>query len=333
MLHWGVRLRLLLKVMLGIVVGAMACGVAYEQWSRHRAWEAFPPPGEMIEVDGAAMHLHCTGTGSPTVVIEAGLDSSGAFSWRDVQPLLAETTRVCSYNRGGIVWSEARARPRDAHRITDELHALLATAEEEPPYVMVGHSIGGLLIRVFDLRFEGEVDGFVFVDSSHPAQWDRLPDEMRESEGFTPPFVWTRFAAAVGLTRLTMPPARSPQNAAHAFAPQSGVGMRGEADAVLTVSKQAAKNESLGDRPLVVLTAGDRRRGRTSQDAHEQWERTWKELQVDLATLSTDSDWRVVRHAGHYVHLRAPEAVVAAVEDVVTAVRDDAPVRKERAEP
>ena len=112
--------------------------------------------------------------------LESGLDDRGSWSWAGIQDELSQISRVCAYDRAGMLWSEPREGPRDAERIAGELHAILAAASEAPPYVMVGHSLGGLLVRVYDERYPGEALGFVFVDASHPEQERRFPAEVRE---------------------------------------------------------------------------------------------------------------------------------------------------------
>ena len=116
----------------------LVAGVVYEQWSRRSAARTFPPVRNLVEFDGSLSHLHCIGDGSPTVILEAGLDTRGSQAWVAVQPEIGSTTRVCSYDRAGIFWSEPRQEPRDANRIAEELHALLAAASESAPYVSVG---------------------------------------------------------------------------------------------------------------------------------------------------------------------------------------------------
>ena len=140
-----------------LAVGLVLTGLSYEQWSRMSAGGAFPPPGELIDVDGRQAHLYCIGEGSPTVVLEAGMGFSGSLDWAAVQPEMGEVTRVCSYDRAGIMWSESGPGPRDAHRIADELHSLLRAGGEAPPYILVGHSLGGLFNRVYDARYPGEL--------------------------------------------------------------------------------------------------------------------------------------------------------------------------------
>jgi pimeloyl-ACP methyl ester carboxylesterase len=315
----------------GFVVLSLLVGLSYEQWSRTSAARAFPPMGELVEVDGRQGHLHCTGEGSPTVILEAGLDPFGALGWGVVQPDIASMTRVCSYDRAGIMWSEPGPEPRDAHRVADELHALLEAAAESPPYVMVGHSLGGLFQLVYDARHPGEVSGFVFVDASHPEQMERFPEEMVEimNESLPPPLL-VKALARLGVTRMmglisgeTLPEER--QAAARSLAPQSMVGMVGEMVALEAIASQAQPTASLGSRPVVVLTAGiqDLPPGiEVSAAVQREIVSTWSELQEEIAVLSTNSERRVIQNSAHYIQIEAPEAVIAAVLDVVTAARE-----------
>jgi pimeloyl-ACP methyl ester carboxylesterase len=315
----------------GLLVIALEVGVAYEQWSRSNVHRGYAPPGDLVEFAGARSHLHCVGDGSPTVILEAGLDLNGSFSWRNVQNDVAVTTRVCSYDRAGILWSEPRPGPRDAHRIADELHALLSAAAERPPYVMVGHSTGGLLVRVFAHRFKGQVVGFVLIDSAHPEQVARMPRVMTTQE--EPPRLatklfnlGTRFFLATGVTRLMTDPPKDPPQA---FALRSMPGVRAESQAFEKMSAQAAVTGTLGNRPLVVLTAGLKvPLPGTSEETHNTFHNTRFALQAELAKLSRNADHRTSPRAGHYVQLDDPDAVVTAIKDVVIAVFERAPVRK-----
>jgi len=288
----------------------------------------FPAPGRLIQVDGRDSHVVCGGTGSPIILLEAGLDARGSWSWAGIQPELARISRVCSYDRAGILWSEAREGPRDAEHLTDELHALLAAASEAPPYVMVGHSFGGLLIRVYDQRFPGEAAGFVLVDASHPRQEERFPAEVRERmariSSRQPP-LWL---SVLGANYLAVLKGGDPPSA---YMWRSIAEVRHEIDAWGATNAQANQAGFIGGRPLVVLTAGTFRTGipGLSSAAESASRAAMHEMQNDLSKLSANSDHRVVDGASHYVHVDRPEVVVTAVRDVVAAVRGGMPVRRE----
>ena len=129
-----------------------------------------PPPGRLVDVGGRRLHVNCTGSGSPTVVLEAGA-SSFAIDWSLVQPEVARTQRVCSYDRAGSGWSDARQDVETPARVVADVHAALTAAGEKPPFVMVGASAGGIYVRMYQLEHPGNVLGLVLVD---PASEDRL---------------------------------------------------------------------------------------------------------------------------------------------------------------
>ena len=155
---------------LAVLLGLALVGYIYEPLAEAADAKAYPPPGELVDVGGYRLHIHCTGTGSPTVVIEAGL-GDWSTSWGGVvQPEVAKTTRVCTYDRAGLGWSDAAPGPSDAAQFAKELHTLLQNANVPGPYVMVGHSLGGLIVRVFAHDYASEVAGVVLVDSMNPKQ-------------------------------------------------------------------------------------------------------------------------------------------------------------------
>jgi pimeloyl-ACP methyl ester carboxylesterase len=129
----------------------------------------YPPPGRLIDIGGRKLHLYCVGEGLPPVILEAGA-GWGMTAWRQIQPALAQTTQVCSYDRAGYGWSDAGPLPRSGSQISTDLHMLLQQAGVPAPRVVVGHSIGGLYVRHYAATYPSEVSGMVLVDSSHEDQ-------------------------------------------------------------------------------------------------------------------------------------------------------------------
>lgn len=318
-MRWVKRIGLILAAGLWLLVLA---GVAFEQWSRRQAKVRFPPPGKMVDIDGIESHLFCIGNGTPTVIFESGLDVDGLLAWSNVQPQIAELTRACAYDRAGIMWSAPRGGVRDAKTLVAELRALLANASEAPPYVMVGHSLGGPLVRVFaEAAGADAVKGVVLVDSSHPEQLTRAP--LPDGDG-APPATLLRVLSATGVLRLMDEqgdPGLSEEARlrAGAFCPQSVPALLAEYAALDATFQQAGASAPLGDRPLVVLTALDK---------PPELREPWQVLQRELAALSTNSDQRLVPNSGHYIQHEHPDVVVTAVRDVVSAVREGGALRR-----
>ena len=253
---------------LGLVIGLVVLAVIaviYQAFGTEIYRRIYPPPGELVDVGGHSLHINCVGEGSPTVILESG---SGATSvdWANIQPEVANTTRVCAYDRAGSGWSETGPGPGDPQQIAGELHTLLGNAGIDGPYVLVGHSFGGLYVRMYAELYPNEVEGMVLVDSSHPEQ--------------------------------------SARSAGAQTTPKSS-------------AQVLLSTQSLGDKPLAVITAG------------EQQEPIWFELQEELAALSSDSVHRVVEGATHGSLLddqRDAQVTSMAILEVVEAVRNGQPL-------
>jgi pimeloyl-ACP methyl ester carboxylesterase len=313
---WFRRLGICLAILVLTLLLAFAGSFAIPVFAARLAARDYPPPGRVYDINGRDAHIDCTGTGSPTVLLEAGLDTRGSLSWQGIRDDLSEVTRVCAYDRAGMMWSEAGDDPRDARQIAAELHDLVGAASESPPYVMVGHSLGGLLIRVYDQQYPAEVQGFVFVDASHPEQESRFPPEVRQLRQREGAYDWLiRFVA-----RYSFLVDRGRAESAYRW--KSTPEVLREADAADAMMEQARATGSLGDRPVIVLTAGrsDTIPG-VSSEGNMEMRRSWAEMQEELAALSTRSEHRFVEGAGHFIHANRPQAVVTAIRDVLAAVR------------
>ncbi len=243
-----------------IVAAAVAATVEAVLAARDR--DRFPPPGRMVDVGTHQMHLHCTGEaieGRPTVVLEAGLQLWSS-SWYWVQEELEKTVRVCSYDRSGQGWSETGPGAFDGESIVRELHHLLESAGEEPPYVLVGHSLGGMTVRIYYELYPGEVAGLVLPDPGIPTEY------LEEGKTDVVPCDWQCSAAALtarlGFLRFTnrgimsdesYPAAVVPEIRVHLGTPRAAYVTIGYLKNVAPTCHQTLKNDDLGTVPVVVL--------------------------------------------------------------------------------
>jgi pimeloyl-ACP methyl ester carboxylesterase len=323
MLKWFKRVALGIIALTGVVI---VLGISFEQWSRWSVARDYQPIGELFDVDGHTMHLYCSGTGEPTVVLQSGLDITGSLSWVSVQPEIAKTNRVCSYDRAGILWSDGRDDLPTANQITERLHTLLGIASERPPYVLVGHSLGGPLTMIFADRYRDEIKGVVLVDSSHPEQEKRFSPEAVEAMGGPPPAFIVKTMAATGLLRLLKsgPMDGVPDEAQVSlkYQPQSASGILAEL-AAEEIFGEPFEAGSFGDLPLIVLTAGkspDELQPGMTPEIDAEMSKVWSELQIELTALSTSSEQRVIDDAEHYIQYDNPDAVIQAIRDVLTTI-------------
>jgi pimeloyl-ACP methyl ester carboxylesterase len=253
------RVGLAAVCLLAIVV---ASGASVEAVMRHRAARNYPAPGRLVDIGGRRLQIDCRGSGSPTVVLESGLDNLGSLSWAAVHDSLARSTRVCAYSRAGLLWSDAAPAPFDPQQAARDLHAALTASGETPPWVMVGHSLGGPYVVLFTGRYPSEVAGLVLVDGSHPAQLARFREATGKSmQPATGVMTIGSALAWTGIVRLASAGAAPPtwpvvaDVVPRAYLPTSVEAMRREADAIGATWGAAGRVRLLGTRPLVVLTA------------------------------------------------------------------------------
>ena len=146
-----------------VVTFVILAGATYQGAATALERRQFPHPGSLIDIGDRQLHLHCVGEGSPAVVLEAPAAAMSA-AWGWVQPALAQTTRVCSYDRAGLGWSEAGDQPYDPAAVAEQLHALLQRSAERGPYVLVGHGLGATFATLYAARFGADVRSLVLVD-------------------------------------------------------------------------------------------------------------------------------------------------------------------------
>lgn len=290
------------RIVLGGIVAILALiviGVIYQLVGSAMDARRFPPPGELVDVGGYQMHLHCTGEGSPTVILEA-LSGGMSSYWAWVQPDIAQVTRVCSYDRAGRAWSEAapESQEQDLWTTAASLHTLLDNAGEQGPYVLVGHSIGGLYVRAFAQEHPDQVSGVVLLDSAHPEQLERYPELAAATEAYLQQSAVFPVLARIGLFRLyfalggeidfqELPPRQHDEVAALWSSPSYYHNQRAENLAAPLIYEQSQTLGNLSSLPLTVITAD------TNQPPN------WDVLQEDLVVLSDNAIQEVIPGATH----------------------------------
>src|SRR6202050_3740914 len=170
---------MIVRSLILLVLVIATAGFFYENISEARDRRFNPMLGQLVDVGGYKMHIDCIGQGSPTVILDSGLRDS-YISCHKVQPQIAQFVRVCSYDRAGLGYSDSGPHPRTSKDIAGELRTLLHNAGVAPPYILVGHSMGGYDVRLYASLYRGEVAGMVLVDSSHPEQRKRLPPALND---------------------------------------------------------------------------------------------------------------------------------------------------------
>jgi pimeloyl-ACP methyl ester carboxylesterase len=255
---------------------------------------------DRVVIDGFHTYFTCAGTGRPTVILESGLgDDSGV--WGTVIPTAAQSTRVCYYDRASTGGSDARPAPRTSARIARDLHTLLAREGIRGPYVLAGHSIAGFHMRVFAGLYPSEVAGMVMVDNSHPDQFARWLEVLGARRPHEAADVAAYRQALMSLNDPLNNPLNNPE---HFDIPGS--------------AKQVRAAGTLRSIPLVVLTAGN---SGYPLKRPQPLDAAWRGMQEEMAGLSTDSVHVLMPKSGHYIQVEYPNAVIAAIREVVTSVR------------
>lgn len=310
-------------------------GATYEWMGRRAAPRDFPAPGELVDIGGRHIQLDCRGSGEPTVVLISGLDIGGSTAWSAVHDSIARVTRTCAYSRAGIMWSDASPGATTAKGVADDLHAALEKGNVSPPFVLVGHSLGGPYLMTYAKYYGDQVAGAVMVDASHPDQLERLGSIVPKVKdaGVTSMRVASAlsWAGVVRLATRSTPPMPHQDTTVvreiAAYSSHSLAGALGEMDALGATLAEAGTFRQLGDRPLIVLTAmrpmgeGELKTLAISPETGKKFKDEWKAMHDDEASWSTRSEHIVVDDASHYIQYDRPDVVIDAVRRVVDRVR------------
>jgi pimeloyl-ACP methyl ester carboxylesterase len=316
-----------------VLVTLVLLGVAYQTIGTEIDKRNYAPRGQLYNVNGHQMHIYCVGDGSPTVILQAG-GAAESFWWYWVQNQMAAHTRVCAYDRAGLGWSEPADSPRDPVTIVGELHTLLEEAGVQPPYVMAGHSYGGILTRIYAAQYPEEVTGVVMVDSMLMEAKNLSKGEF---DGYRTLYysvqipLWalsrlgvSRFTASGTFQSFGYPPDIVPEMVALSVRNQTVDTDFAEKgfDAMWTLMQVSATAENLRDLPMVILWASE-------SNALYESTSTGREFRDELATYSSNSLSRIIEGTNHATILgneQYAQQVTDAILDVMNAAQTGEPL-------
>jgi pimeloyl-ACP methyl ester carboxylesterase len=298
--------------------------------SKSRLAKNNPAPGVLVDIGEHKMHIYCIGQGSPTVILEAGLKDFSVF-WSRVQPELAKSTRVCVYDRAGYGWSENSPKQRTIENITAELHALVTNSYIEKPFVLVGHSFGGAIARLYANKYPDDVAGMVLVDAAHEDLFNNIPGLLEADGQIIKMFKSLERLTLLGI--LAMAPDNIPNRELPANEYEQYKAILSSSNYFETAIAESLlfeenlntvkdlQDPSLGDIPLIVISRGIwEPLPNLSENENEQAWLAWQNLQTDLLQLSINSRQIVAANSGHEIQLQQPEVVITAVLEVVDQI-------------
>jgi pimeloyl-ACP methyl ester carboxylesterase len=305
---------------------------------------AYVQPGQLVDIGGRRINLHCMGAGSPTVILIAG-SASWSPIWYKVQPVIAQKTRVCAFDRAGFGFSDPAPHFQILSDVVDDLHTALSAGSIPEPYVLVGHSLGGIEVRLYAQRWPRQVAGMVLVDTS-PAGEGLIEQNQPGFDAAyggvasnTTPLLDCAFLAAKGPLDPSRPEHRDciptlPSDAPTAFRkifPRFFTAYY-FADRVSLMSSldshryDGVDHRHLGAMPLVVLSPETTWEFSTPAEARvsRSYEKLWIAMHEALAHLSSRGVHRIIKGSGHHIQLDKPQAVIDAVDEVLRELRKPA---------
>ncbi len=302
---------------------AVVGGWSYQSLASARDRRAFPTPGELVDVGGYRLHLHCIGEGTPSVLFDVGAGGSSA-DYADLHRALGSVTRTCFYDRAGLGWSDPPGGVDGVDRFLADLEAVVENVGSDRPLVLAGHSFGGYMVRLYAAAHPERTAALVLVDAAHERQWQKLPPEnaslVRDAAR---QLRWAPLFARLGLIRL-MSPAPGSATAAAQLRPEFLRALGTEMQVAMLMAERVARTHLKPSLPVTIITAGN------SFAAFEglgipiaESNAVWLELQRDLLRLSTATVQYISPKASHHIDRDDPELIVRVVAEIVDTLRDE----------
>jgi pimeloyl-ACP methyl ester carboxylesterase len=327
-------LKVLSRVLAALALaclGIAAAGATYNALSLRHLRNLAGVPGKLYNVNGFAMHMYCTGQGSPTIVLDAGLGDDSTV-WAKVQPELSKVTRVCSYDRAGFGWSQPRPGVQDANAISAELHQLVAVAGVQRPFLLMGHSIAGIYLRSYAAHYPSDLAGLVFVDGATPLQDDRVPHALVKIEDQQrKEMPWQQLLMTLGWDRIkglctAIPPGFESYSLwikADSCVPSQMSAMENELDAERASGEETVHAGPFGSLPILILS-------HDPKVLPSNWPATvakenavvWNQMQEEAKGLSDNSRRIIAKGSDHYIQIDRADLVNKEVSAFVLKLRE-----------
>ncbi|MBP3041905.1 alpha/beta hydrolase, partial [Bacillaceae bacterium Marseille-Q3522] len=312
-----------------LIVLVLLSGFFYQIVKDRYFLKKYKPLGNLEEIDGKMMHYHCIGNGHPIVVLDSALGGN-CLDWSWIQAEIAKYTKVVAYDRAGYGWSELTGTRRSSETIVEELRKLLQKAKLSPPYILVGHSFGGLNMRLFQQKYPGEVAGMILIDSTPEKLFTDMPNETRKSYFRDRKMLKAaKFLASFGILRLIKMPVgyfQLPENK-KVIAKEAGYQTKAYLTAYNEMSSleksisQVTTGKGKLDIPLYVISRKKFTGRSLSEDAKVKAEEAWHKLQSNIAEISEKGRHITAENSGHYIHCDEPELVIGLLKEMIAETK------------
>lgn len=307
---------------------ASVIGATTELVSFHNDKKKFPPPGKLVDVGGLTLHLDCRGQGGPIILIDGGA-GNWSTHWAHIQDKLIKVSRVCLHDRPGFGWSDSIKERMTGREYAEQLHQLMRTAGEEPPYLFVGHSLGAYIGRIYQNLYPNEIAGILLVDPGHEDQFDKMPYLKASLDGIDASFSTAAFMARFGLFRIFGAPQvfapvpdedRQEMIDAATKTPRFWNAMALTFSSGLWIADELKGKGAVGDTPVQILSAGQSAKNYCVALGFDcmQTQRDWDALQASLLSISTKSEQAIHPTSSHDMHVDDPGFIIDNIETMRT---------------
>lgn len=310
--------KILVLSLVGFILLIILIGFCFEQFMRFKASNEFEMEGKLVNIGQHQLNYLALGKGKPEVVFESGLDGGGFLAWSKVQPEIAKISTTISYNRAGFLWSERGTNPKTCDAMADELYFLLKKTNHHGPYILVGHSLAGYMLRSFIKKHPNEVAGIVFVDVSHPKQNNKIN---------LPPTSLLVFLNAIGIARIISNNHQYSNTLfnekfniiARSFGYKSFPTVFEEYHCLQKIAAEADKINSFGDIPLIILSGTNKKKSYRRMSKSEYVSKL--KNQKSLLQLSTKSEQILAKNSEHFIQFEEPNLVIQAIKKLIERKR------------